>query len=147
MSTKTRPELSEKNRFWIPKERYYELKHFCLQYNDWCAKIAELDGMARHSPGIDIPRNGGKVADPTGWAAEARAKYCCLCTMVKEAAWAAVNEGDLVCQQRYHNALMTAVSEGLSYEQIVALGLYDCSRSEWYKTYRKFFWCLNMIRD
>lgn len=26
------PELSEKNPYWIERHRYYELKHFCLQY-------------------------------------------------------------------------------------------------------------------
>ena len=35
MSTLIRPELSETNRYWIEKHRYYELKHFCLQYPLW----------------------------------------------------------------------------------------------------------------
>lgn len=32
MSTLIRPEVSEKNKYWIDKHRHYELKHFCLQY-------------------------------------------------------------------------------------------------------------------
>ena len=32
MGTTLRAELSEKNPYWIEKHRYYELKHFCLQY-------------------------------------------------------------------------------------------------------------------
>ncbi len=28
-----RPELSKKNRYYISKHRYYELKHLCLQYS------------------------------------------------------------------------------------------------------------------
>ena len=35
MSTVIRPEISKKNLYWIPKHRYYELKHFCLQYPEW----------------------------------------------------------------------------------------------------------------
>lgn len=27
-----RAEVSENNPYWIEKHRYYELKHFCLQY-------------------------------------------------------------------------------------------------------------------
>ena len=27
-----RPELSKKNKYYISKHRYYELKHLCLQY-------------------------------------------------------------------------------------------------------------------
>lgn len=34
MSTTIRPEVSEKNQYWIEKHRYYELKHFCLQYKE-----------------------------------------------------------------------------------------------------------------
>ena len=30
MSTTIRPELSEKNQYWIDKHRYYELKHLCI---------------------------------------------------------------------------------------------------------------------
>lgn len=33
MGTTIRPELSEKNPYWIERHRYYELKHFCLQYS------------------------------------------------------------------------------------------------------------------
>lgn len=35
MGTIIRPELSEKNKYWLEKHRYYELKHFCLQYPLW----------------------------------------------------------------------------------------------------------------
>lgn len=28
-----RPELSKKNKYYISKHRYYELKHLCLQYS------------------------------------------------------------------------------------------------------------------
>lgn len=30
-----RSELSKKNKYWIDKNRYYELKYFCLQYPLW----------------------------------------------------------------------------------------------------------------
>ena len=29
------PELSKKNKYHISKHRYYELKHYCLQYKEW----------------------------------------------------------------------------------------------------------------
>ena len=35
MATVIRAEISEKNKYYIDKHRYYELKHFCLQYNEW----------------------------------------------------------------------------------------------------------------
>ena len=35
MATVIRPEISEKSKYYIDKHRYYELKHFCLQYKEW----------------------------------------------------------------------------------------------------------------
>lgn len=35
MGTNIRPELSNKSPYWIERHRYYELKHFCLQYPIW----------------------------------------------------------------------------------------------------------------
>ena len=39
MPTEIRPELSKKNKYWIPKHRYYELKHFVMQYPQWVEAI------------------------------------------------------------------------------------------------------------
>ena len=43
MGTKLRAELSEKNKYWIDKHRYYELKHFCLQYPMWKKVYLTMD--------------------------------------------------------------------------------------------------------
>lgn len=32
MTTKIRADISRKNPYWLERHRYYELKHFCLQY-------------------------------------------------------------------------------------------------------------------
>ena len=40
-----RSEISKKNPYWIPKHRYFELKHFCLQYPDWKIEYAALLGV------------------------------------------------------------------------------------------------------
>ena len=37
-------ELSERNPYYISKHRYYELKHFCLQYPEWEEAMALLNG-------------------------------------------------------------------------------------------------------
>ena len=39
-----RAQLSAKNPCRIPKHRYYELKHFCLQYPDWKKALVLLEG-------------------------------------------------------------------------------------------------------
>ena len=47
MSVKVRSELSKKNKYWIERHRYYELKHFCLQYPIWKKAYAALDGFSK----------------------------------------------------------------------------------------------------
>ena len=43
MGTNIRPNISTKNKYWISKHRYYELKHFCLQYHEWKELYLSLD--------------------------------------------------------------------------------------------------------
>ena len=56
MVTVLRPELSPKNKYHIDKHRYYELKHFCLQYSEWKKSYSAFDdtslplSMIKHIP-------------------------------------------------------------------------------------------------
>lgn len=50
MGTTIRPELSEKNPYWIERHRYYELKHFCLQYPIWKKHMQPWMGLAADLP-------------------------------------------------------------------------------------------------
>lgn len=54
MSTTIHPELSKKNEYWIEKHRYYELKHFCLQYPIWKEAYQSLDGLEARHVNLDI---------------------------------------------------------------------------------------------
>lgn len=35
MGTTIRPEIDRRSKWYISKHRYYELKHFCLQWHEW----------------------------------------------------------------------------------------------------------------
>lgn len=41
--SRTRSELSKKNPYYLPKHRVLELKHYCLQYNDWAELYSAID--------------------------------------------------------------------------------------------------------
>ena len=58
MGTTIRPELSEKNPYWIERHRYYELKHFCLQYPIWKKAYAALDGLSRRPSDMEVFSGG-----------------------------------------------------------------------------------------
>lgn len=132
MGTVIRPELSLKNRYWLPKHRYYELKHFCLQYPDWKKSYISLDGL----PKIRVMNNvrGGEVPNPTAVYAEARIYYRERMDMVESAAKDAA--ADLA------GLMLKAVTEGISYEHISP----PCCKEVWYAAYRRFFWILDKER-
>lgn len=142
MATVTRPELSEKNRWWISKHRYYELRHFCLQYPEWKALIEEIDGFPQTAAGAQEPINSGKTGDPTPAYAEARMAVNRKIQMVEKAAFEACDH------QFWYTILIPAVTAGESYDKLEArFGMMPISRSEWYSVYRKFFWMLDKMRD
>ena len=47
MSTNIRPELSQKNKYYVEKHRYYELKNCCLKYTVWKKAYYALVGLAK----------------------------------------------------------------------------------------------------
>ena len=142
MSTNTRPELSEKNKYWISKHRYYELRHFCLQYPEWKKQIKDLDGL----PKMSVERReriiAGQTADPTVMYAQARMFLNHKIDIVEMTAY------ECCMHQFWYPILVRAVTEGLSYDVLQAqLGIMPVSHGEWYIVYRKFFWMLDKNRE
>lgn len=85
MSTVIRAELSHKSKYHIDKHRYYELKHFCLQYPNWKKSYAEVDAMAQNGDHERIsPTN--RVSDITAACAEKKLYYLKRMEMVHECA-------------------------------------------------------------
>ncbi len=139
MSTTIRPELSSKNRYWIEKHRYYELKHFCLQYPIWQKAYHALDGLSSSTYDLAGFIRTNIPSDPTARCAEAMVFYSDRMDMVEKTAIEA--DPDL------HLYILKAVTEGVSYEHLkVNLNL-PCCKDTYYDLYRKFFWLLNKVRQ
>ena len=51
-----------KNEYALSKHRFYELKHFCLQYPEWKKLYSTLDGWSNHK-GDTTSRDGIKRGD------------------------------------------------------------------------------------
>ena len=75
MGTTIRPELSEKNPYWIEKHRYYELKHFCLQYPIWRKAYSVLDGYSNTPKDLASFVVTSTLGDPTAKCAMAKTYY------------------------------------------------------------------------
>lgn len=136
MGTTMRPELSEKNPYWLERHRYYELKHFCLQYPIWKKARASLDGLSRRP--VDAVVFSKEFGDPTAKCAEARAFYSERMGLVERAA----READAELG-RY---ILKGVTLGISYDILRVQENVPCCKDIYYELYRRFFWILNRDR-
>lgn len=138
MTTVIRPELSKKNKYWIDKRRYYELKYFCLQYPLWKHAYDILDGTRLSSYDLTSVANS-LPGDPTGKCAEERLIYLERMILIEQTA----NKAD----PDLGEYILAAVTQGLTYETCKTRFDIPCSRDTYYDRYRKFFWLLNKVRD
>lgn len=138
MSTTIRPVVSKKNEYWIERHRYYELKHFCLQYPIWVEAKRNLDSLSTN-PILLEPVMTSYIPDPVSKCQEAREKYDRLILTVERAAEAT--------DEHLSSFILKAVTENYTYEYLRTVLNIPCSRDVYYKLYRKFFWILNRIRE
>lgn len=138
MSTNIRAELSQSNPYWVERHRYYELKHFCLQYPMWKRAYALIDGLQSAQTGEDGCVRSGEVADPTPKIAEVLAYYSDRIRMVEETAKKASPDLGIY--------ILKGVTQAMTYEQLNARIRVPCCRDVYYETYRRFFWLLDKAR-
>ena len=139
MSTDIRPEVSDKKEYWISKHRYYELKHFCMQLTEWKRERSLIDGYPKKAISYAKIFLGKKFSDPTEAAAVMREYYTQRIEMVERFA----KETDPVIG-RY---ILQGVVNDLSYDTMNARNRIPCSRDEYYRLYRKFFFELSKCRE
>lgn len=139
MSTTIRPEISKKNRYWISKARYYELKHFCLQYPGWKKAYTDLIEYGVSVSNINNEFRSNEIKDPT--AKLAMMKMYCMdrIEMVEKAA--------IEADKYLYKYILLAVTEGHSYVYLKSRLDIPCSRDVYYEKYRKFFWLLSQERQ
>ena len=133
MSTDIRPEISMRSPWYIPKHRYYELKHFCLQYPDW---KKELKQLIKYSNGHGVIQSNIKEwDDPTGNAVCMIDHYKSLIDMVDSSAY----ESDIYLG-RY---ILKAVTQDISFTTLKTIYDIPCGKDMYYDRYRKFFFILD----
>lgn len=133
-----RSELSEKNPYWLEKHRYYELKHFCLQYPIWKKTYSSLLGIDSLSR---LERNKSRlkvVTDRTGEVAVKRLYLAERMKMVEDVAAAA--------DEALAKYIVLGVTENRSYTYLKTYCNIPCGKDMYYDRYRKFFWLLNQKR-
>ena len=138
MATVIRPEISEKNKYYIDKHRYYELKHFCLQYSEWkkiyasCCEAVIFGSRFERMPASNMP------SDITAKYAMMKVHYGDRIKLIEKCA----KEAD----DFLYPYILKAVTEELSYTHLKARHDIPCGRDMYYDRYRKFFWLLSEMR-
>lgn len=139
MGTTIRPELSEKNKYWIERHRYYELKHFCLQYPIWKKAYIALDGFSKQCASLMEITKANGVNSPTERCVEAMAFYFERMQMVEQSA--------IATDPELTSYILKAVTEGVSYGALKSRLEMPCGKETYYELYRRFFWLLNKARE
>lgn len=129
-----KPELSNKSKYWIPRHRYYELKHYCRQYPYWKGLYGKLEFKIAERQEI----HASTPANPTEKIAVLRADLKRAMELVENCAKEAFPE--------LYNVLLNGVTAGRTFEQLKAIGEVPCSRDMYYDRYRKFFYILSQRR-
>ena len=144
MSKATQAVVSKKNPFWIPKNRYYELKYFCLQFWEWQKRRCQLDGLATR-----------ENREPTEPEAIERAELDikikmildCLDAVTKEMSPDYRGGARVVYHEPLYSALLTGITKGKSYDTMATTKVMPVGRDAYYVVYRKFFKLLDSARN
>lgn len=138
MGTNIRANLSKKNAYWIDKERYYELKHFCLQYAAWKSAYLNADALHRTYGMRERLSKTNRVIDVTAQCAEEKAYFMDRMKMIQDCCQKADPELAMY--------LFKAVTSNLGYTYLKTKLDIPCSKETYYDRYRKFFWHLSQVR-
>ena len=139
MATVIRPEVSEKNKYYIDKHRYYELKHFCLQYNEWKKSYSLCNDSIIFTSTLERCGSTNIPSDLTAKYAIKKTQYGERIKMIEETA----KEAD----EFLYIYILKAVTEGLSYVHLKSRLDIPCGKDMYYDRYRKFFWLLSQKRN
>lgn len=139
--TKLKPELSKKNRYWISRHRYYELKHFCLQYREWKTMYLSLSEPYHTSVGFSgNPKESIEWSDSTAATVMKREYYLTRMKLVEETA--------KMADPTIAEYLFKGVTTDVGYTYLKNVMDIPCGKDMYYDRYRRFFWLLHskMIR-
>lgn len=137
MGTVIRPDISQKNKYWIDKHRHYELKHFCLQYPEW-KKTYNSSPNISSSTTNEVSRSNIH-SDPTFKEVMRKKRYLERIELIEQIAREADNN--------LYSYILKGVTEGLSYTHLKHRLDIPCSKDTYYDRYRRFFWLLDQTRD
>ena len=130
--------LSENNKYYLPKERYKELKWFCRQYPMWVSSYNSLHAFSKN---IESEAEGYKqYEDKTAEIAIAMEHFKSKISMIDDCAKSCIEEG-LV------DFIIKGATEGYSFTYLKHTLHMPCCQQYYYDNLRKFYRVLSDARD
>lgn len=136
MGTVIRAEISKDNEYYIDKHRYYELKHYCMQYDTWKQLLNSINLYPSQNQEERV--SGSREIYPILKTLEARMYYLYRIGMLERVAVKA----DPVIGP----CVLKGVITDTSYEALRTQMDIPCCKDVYYTIYRKFFWLLDKAR-
>ena len=134
-----RMDMSKKNKYYIDKDRKYELIHFCKQYPKWKSALFDVEGWS--VPPVEQTKinTGNYVPDPVARAAAIKKFYSDRIDMIQKAAYQSDPE---LCEY-----IIKGVCWELPYDNLAMMYSIPCSRDTYYDRRAKFLWILDKLRE
>lgn len=129
--SKQKPITNKNNPYWLPPTIYRLVIEYARTYTYYKQEASSLLGISGIN--YDGMPHGTDVGNPTEAKGirytelNDRCKYMealCDCCLPNASRW-----------------LLKAVTEGKSYDQLIAIGM-ECSRRQFYKARQKFYYCI-----
>ena len=133
---RTRNEMSVKNKYWISKHRYLELKHFCLQYPEWKREYKQIR---------NLPPSEGFVKASTNQSGDFFVEYVALRRTDILQRMELIEKIARQTDDYLAPFIFVAVTEERAYTWLRANGM-ACGKDMFYDRYHKFFWLLDQAR-
>ena len=137
MNNQQRPELSKKNKYWIPREKYYELLYFSRQYSTMRQEIRELR-TAYPVLNCDEHVTCSDISDPVMSAATRIEELRGKMKLIEDTAMEAGPD--------IYKWLLIGVTTERSFDFLNKKLNMPASRNTYYDRYRKYFYYLAQKR-
>ena len=134
---KNRAVISKKNPYWISKHRYYEICHFCFQYQEWRDEYNTLSSGG--VKGVDYdkpPADPNAIGDSTANIATRMAYLRSKMELVENTA----KEADPVIAKYI---LRGVTMEDATFNYLKRIMNMPCERDMYYDRRRKFYWLMS----
>ena len=131
--SRVRP-INEK-KYEISKHRFWELYHYCLQYNEWKDELKYKNDTVKSIGITDMPVNRN-TSDATAKLAERRVELQRKCELIEQTAIEA--DPDI-----YQYIIKSVTNDYVSYKYLKQVMNIPCGKDMFYDRRRKFYYLMS----